>query len=165
MGCLVLRYEVMVRSLKKFFDKYIQPAQDKPDEVSEHSLQLATAALLIEMMRADATVQENEQETVIKAIQSKFGLGREETQTLLQLADEEIGKASGYYAFTSLINKGFPYQQKVRVIEHLWEVAFSDAELEKHEEHMVRKIADLIYIEHRDFIAAKLRVKKKLALQ
>ncbi|MFZ5906376.1 MAG: TerB family tellurite resistance protein [Nitrospirota bacterium] len=155
----------MVRSLRKFFDTYMQPSQGNPDVIPEHSLQLATAALLIEMMRADATVIENEKETVMKAIQTKFGLAREETETLLQLADEEIGKASGYYAFTSLINKGFSYQQKVRVIEHLWEVAFSDKELEKHEEHMVRKIADLIYVEHRDFIGAKLRVKKKLAVE
>jgi len=84
---------------------------------------------------------------------------------LLQLAEEEIWKATGYYEFTSLINKGFTYEQKVKVIEHLWEVAFADAELDKYEEHMVRKIADLIHVEHKDFIDAKLRVKKKLSLQ
>jgi uncharacterized tellurite resistance protein B-like protein len=155
----------MVSSIRKFFDKYIQPAPDKQDEVPEHSLSLATAALLIEMMRADATVKGDEYETVMKAIQSKFHLSREETDTLMKLAEEEIRKATGYYTFTSLINKGFSYQQKVRIIEHLWEVAFSDTELDKHEEHMVRKIADLIYVEHRDFIEAKIRVKKKLAVQ
>jgi uncharacterized tellurite resistance protein B-like protein len=155
----------MVSSIRKFFDKYIQPPPDKQDAVSEHSLRLATAALLIEMMRADATVKGNESEAVMKTIQSKFHLSREETDTLIKLAEEEIRKATGYYTFTSLINKGFSYQQKVRVIEHLWEVAFSDTELDKHEEHMVRKIADLIYVEHRDFIEAKIRVKKKLAVQ
>ena len=58
--------------------------------------------------------------------------------------------------------RGFTYPQKVKIIEHLWEIAFADTSLDKHEEHMVRKIADLIYVEHKDFIDAKLRVKKKL---
>jgi uncharacterized tellurite resistance protein B-like protein len=155
----------MVSSIRKFFYKYMQPSPDRQEEVSEHSLRLATAALLIEMMRADATVTRDESQTVMKAIQAKFHLSREETDTLIKLAEEEIRKATGYYGFTSLINKGFSYQQKIRVIEHLWEIAFSDTELDKHEEHMVRKIADLIYVEHRDFIEAKIRVKKKLAVQ
>jgi uncharacterized tellurite resistance protein B-like protein len=155
----------MVSSIRKFFDKYMQASPDRQDEVSEHPLRLATSALLIEMTRADATVKGHECETVMKAIQSKFHLSREETDTLITLAEKEIRKATGYYTFTSLINKGFSYQQKVRVIEHLWEVAFSDTELDKHEEHMVRKIADLIYVEHRDFIEAKIRVKKKLDVQ
>ncbi|MEW6585713.1 MAG: TerB family tellurite resistance protein [Nitrospirota bacterium] len=154
----------MVGSIKKFFDKYVQPSPDKPEGISEHSLQLATAALLVEMMRADAVATEDERKAISETLRSKFDLSREETQALLHLAEEKIRKATGYYDFTSLINKGFAYQEKVKVVELLWEVAFSDASLDKHEEHMVRKIADLIYVEHRDFIDAKLRVKKKLAL-
>jgi len=154
----------MVVTIKNFFEKYIKPSPDKQDVVSEQSLQLATAALLIEMMRADAEVSEDERRTITKTVQSKFNLSEEETNTLLQLAEEEIRKVTGYYEFTSLINKDFTYEQKVKVIEHLWEVAFADAELDKHEEYMVRKIADLIHVEHKDFIDAKLRVKKKLSL-
>jgi uncharacterized tellurite resistance protein B-like protein len=60
------------------------------------------------------------------------------------------------------MNKGCSYKQKVRVIEHLWGVAFADSILDKHEEYMVRKIADLIYVSHKDFIDAKLRVKKQV---
>jgi len=152
----------MVRSIKKFFDKYVQPSPDKPEGISEHSLHLATAALLVEMMCADARATDNERKAITAALQSKFSLDPEETQALLNLAEEKIRKATGYYDFTSLINKGFAYPDKVRVVEILWEVAFSDAALDKHEEHMVRKIADLIYVEHKDFIDAKLRVKKKL---
>lgn len=154
----------MVIAFKNFFKKYIKPSPDKSEEVSEHALQLATAALLIEMMRADAEVSDDERRAVTKTVQSKFNLTKEESKTLLQLAKEKIRKATGYYEFTSLINKGLTYDQKVKVIEHLWEVAFSDAVLDKYEEHMVRKIADLIYVEHKDFIEAELRVKRNLSL-
>jgi uncharacterized tellurite resistance protein B-like protein len=154
----------MVRAIKQFFEKYIQPTPEGSDVKSERSLQLATAALLIEVMRADSEISNDERRMVTKTIQSKFNLDEEETNALLHLAEEEIWKATGYYEFTSLINRGLTYEQKVKVIEHLWEVAFADAYLDKHEEHMVRKIADLIYVEHKDFIDAKLRVKKNLSL-
>jgi uncharacterized tellurite resistance protein B-like protein len=148
-------------TIRRFFEKYIKPTPDSPDEVSGHSLQLATTALLIEMMRADAEVSEDERRAVMKTVGTKFNLTEEDSDALLQFAEEEIRKSTGYYEFTSLINRGFTYGQKVKVIEHLWEIAFADASLDKHEEHMVRKIADLIYVEHKDFIDAKLRVKKK----
>jgi uncharacterized tellurite resistance protein B-like protein len=81
---------------------------------------------------------------------------------LLTLAEDTIWESTGYFDFTSLINKGFNQEEKIKVIEHLWEVAFADAILDKHEEYMVRRIADLIYVSHKDFISAKLRVKKRL---
>ena len=149
----------MVSIVKQFFDKHIKSAPGTPDRVSDHSLQIATAALLIEMMRADSKISDEEQKTVTKAIQSKFNLSEDETNSLLKLAEDEIGKSTGYYEFTSLINKGFTYEQKLKVIEHLWDVAFADNKIDKYEEHMVRKIADLIFVEHKDFINAKLKAR------
>jgi uncharacterized tellurite resistance protein B-like protein len=154
----------MVTAFNKFFKKYIKPSAAGSDEVSEHSLQLATAALLVEMMRADAEITIDERRMVMSTIMTRFHLTEEESDVLLQFAEEKIREATGYYEFTSLINKGFTYEQKVGVIENLWEIAFTDKYLDKHEEHMVRRIADLIYVEHKDFIDAKLRVKKKLGL-
>jgi uncharacterized tellurite resistance protein B-like protein len=154
----------MVTAIKIFFDRYINPSPDNSEGVSEHSLQLATTALLVEMMKADTEVSDVERRAVVKTVQSQFHLNDEETNELLHVAEEEIRKATGYFEFTSLINKGFSYEQKVKVIEHLWEIAFADSSLDKHEEHMVRKISGLIYVEHKDFIDAKIRIKKKLSL-
>jgi uncharacterized tellurite resistance protein B-like protein len=151
----------MVSIVRQFFDKYIKSSPDTSDRGSDHSLQIATAALLIEMMRADAKTGDDELSTIAAVIQSKFDLTGDETSTLIKLAEDEIWKSTGYYEFTSLINKGFTYDQKLKVIELLWEVAFADSELDKHEEYMVRKIADLIYVEHKDFIATKLKVRDK----
>jgi uncharacterized tellurite resistance protein B-like protein len=150
----------MINTIKTFFEKHINAVPDNPESISEHALQIATAALLVEMMRADTHISEDERRTVTDAIRSKFKLTKEETEDVLQLAEDKIWESTGYFEFTSLMNKGFSYKQKVRVIEHLWEVAFADTILDKHEEYMVRKIADLIYVSHKDFIDAKLRVKK-----
>jgi uncharacterized tellurite resistance protein B-like protein len=114
-------------------------------------------------MRSDSSVSEAERETVTDIIKIKLGLAPEEISELLKLAEEELWRLTGYYEFTSLINKGFTYEEKVLVIEHLWEVAFADKKVDKHEEHMVRRIADLLYVDHKDFINAKLRVRNKAA--
>jgi uncharacterized tellurite resistance protein B-like protein len=148
-------------SLNKIYKQFIQHTSDKTDTVSDHSIQVATAALLIEMMKADGKVTEDERKAVMQTIQSKFNLTDDETKSLKELAKEKITKATGYYEFTSLINKGLSYNQKVEIIEHLWGIALTDKHLDKHEEYMVRKIADLIYVEHKDFIEAKLKIIKK----
>jgi uncharacterized tellurite resistance protein B-like protein len=154
----------MVSVIKQFFEKYIKPTPDNLNKVSEYSLRIATVALLIEMMRADAKIAEDERRAVMKTIMKRFHLTEEESSDIIQLSEENIREATGYYEFTSLMNKGYTYDQKVKVIENLWEIAFTDKSLDKYEEYMVRKIADLIYVEHKDFIEANLRVKKKLGL-
>jgi uncharacterized tellurite resistance protein B-like protein len=154
----------MVNTIKQFFEKYVKPSSEDTDNISEHALQLATAALLIEMMRADADISPEEEEKVTATIRSRFELTGEETDALIELAGDRVWQATGYFEFTSLMNKGFSYEQKIKVIEHLWEVAYVDGILDKHEEYMVRKIADLIYVSHKDFINAKLRVKKQIVM-
>jgi uncharacterized tellurite resistance protein B-like protein len=151
-------------SLNTFYKNFIQPASGKTDAVSEHSIQVATAALFVEMTKADGRVTEDERKAVLQTIQSKFNLTDDETKSLKELAKEKSREATDYYEFTSLINKGLSYNQKVEIIEHLWSIAFTDKHLDKHEEYIVRKVADLIYVEHKDFIEAKLKVKKLLSL-
>lgn len=152
----------MVGIIKQFFDKYIETNPGNQDSVPDHSLQIATAALLIEMMRADAEITDEEKRVISKSMRSKFRLSDEEIEALMKLAEDKIWGATGYHEFTSLMNKGFTQAQKIKVVEHLWEVAFADSILDKHEEYMVRKIAGLIHVSHKDFIDAKLRVKKRM---
>jgi uncharacterized tellurite resistance protein B-like protein len=97
-----------------------------------------------------------------EAIRKAFDLTPEDTDELIRLADEEARQSVSIYDFTHLIDRGFSFQQKKHVVELLWRVALSDAELEKHEEHLIRKIAKLIHVDHRDFIDAKLRAQEDL---
>jgi uncharacterized tellurite resistance protein B-like protein len=151
----------MISTIRHFFEQHIKSEADRGNPVPVHSLRIATAALLIEMMRADSEITDNERKTVTDTIRSKFSLSREETESLLKLAKEEIWASTGYFEFTSLMNTWFSYDEKVNVIEQLWDVAYADAILDSHEEYMVRKIANLIHVEHRDFIDAKLRARAR----
>jgi len=145
----------MLRSILDFFDQRIgAPA---PEEAP--SIQRATAALLAEMVRIDRDITTEAQAIAQRAIRDKFGLSQDEAAELLRLADEEVRDASGYYQFTSLINRGFTQAQKERVIELLWQVAYADNELSAHELHLMRKAAALLHIPDSAYIAAKLRAK------
>ena len=134
-------------------------AAEAVPEAREHGLQLAAAALLFEIVRADAEVKEEERTVVRAAIQSTFGLSKEETDELMRLAEEESREATSLYEFTQLIDEAFTPEQKKRVVELLWLVAFADAEKHAHEEHLVRRIAGLLHVPHPDFIDAKIKAR------
>jgi len=150
----------MIGTIKQFFDTHLALASKNDQENTKHALQLASAALLIEMSRVDNQIKEEELQTVTNAIKKTFQLSTTETNTLLELAEKESEQATCYYEFTSLINKEFDQQQKVKLVEQMWLVAFADKELEKHEEHLVRKISELLYVSHEDFISAKHRAQQ-----
>lgn len=147
----------MLNSIRDFFERNIG-SQATP-VAERHSIELATAALLVEVVRSDADVQPSEQQVVLRAVREKFGLSDEEAQTLFRLAEEEVRTANDYYQFTSLINREFSQQQKQRVIELMWQVAYADAELSAHENHVLRRIAELLHVTHGDYIAAKMRAR------
>lgn len=152
----------MLKKLKAFFQENMAPAPDEKGKTQEHALQLATAALLIEMTHADFQVKDEERQAVSTAIQSAFQLTAEETQSLITLAEEEVKQATDMFQFAALINKEFSRERKVLVLEHLWTVAFADAEIEKYEEHLIRKVTSLLHLHHDDFIETKLRVKQRM---
>ena len=152
----------MLTNIKSFFEKNFTNVGAVQDE--SHQLRLATAALLIEMMQQDDEVHEKEYQAVMLALQEKFNLLENETEALIKLAREEAHAATDYHQFTRLIAKQFTQPQKIKVIEYLWMVAYADGHLDRYEEHMVRRIADLIYVSHTDFIQAKHQVRKHLGL-
>lgn len=154
----------MIDQFKQFFEKYLTSAEDENTQSSEHRLQLVTAALLIEITRADGHVKPAEQAFVASALQKTFGLSEAETAEMIVLAEQEAHDATCYHQFTRLINDNYSKAQKIQVVELLWEVAYADDEMEAHEEHLVRKLADLLYVPHSEFIQAKLRVQERLGI-
>jgi len=153
----------MIEHFKQFFEKHLSPPADN-ETVEQDRLHLATAALLVEMTRADGEVRADEQAAVARAIRKAFDIGEEKTAELIRLAELEVADATCYHQFTSLINKNFSKAQKVQVVEMLWEVAYADAEMEKYEEHLLRRLSDLLYVPHHEFIQSKLRVRARLGI-
>ncbi|NOX42674.1 MAG: TerB family tellurite resistance protein [Gammaproteobacteria bacterium] len=150
----------MIGTIKQFFDTHLNLGHESSQESKDHALQLASAALLIEMTKVDNEIKEEEQQIVTNAIKKTFELSSDETTELLALAEQEAQQSTCYYEFTSLINREFSQEQKIKLVEQMWLVAFADKELEKHEEHLVRKVSDLLYVSHKDFITAKHRAQQ-----
>jgi uncharacterized tellurite resistance protein B-like protein len=146
----------MLNAIRDFFDRHIGAA---PATNAGHTIELATAALLVEVARIDQNTSVAEKTAVLRAVREKFELTPEEAERLIALAEEEMKQASDYFQFTSLINRHFTQEQKQRVIELMWRVAYSDASLSAHENHLMRKVADLLHISHGDYIAAKMRAQ------
>lgn len=148
----------MLDAIKRFFDTHIiAAAGNQSAPLPEQALQLATAALMFEVSRMDFAVQPEEMDAMAGLLQERFGLAAEDVQELLGLARRESQQASSYHEFTSLIHKHFSYEQKVRLIEMMWLVAYVDGSINRYEEHLIRKVAELLYVKHVDFVAARHR--------
>lgn len=148
----------MFQAIEDFFDRRIRATSGEPDSL-ERALQLATAALLVEVSRADHEIKDDERRVIGEAVQRTFNLSQHDTDLLVRLAEEEAQTATSTHQFTHLVDKHFPIEQKVHIVGLLWRVAFADADKDKHEEHLIRRIADLLHVPHRDFIDSKVRVR------
>jgi len=147
----------MLESIRRYFDRQLALPRSGADE--ERRLQLATAALLVEVMRLDGA-DPGERAALLKAVADKFDLADAEAAEIVALAEDEVREAVGYYQFTSLINRHFNVAQKERVVELLWRVAWADATVSAHEHHVIRKIADLLHLPHAAYVAAKQRARE-----
>ncbi|HLT25440.1 MAG TPA: TerB family tellurite resistance protein [Zeimonas sp.] len=149
----------MISALRTFLERHLGTASDAARQ--EHGIELATAALFAEMMRIDGETTAEERDAARDAIVDRLGLSPAEAAELLEAAHEEVRAASDYFQFTSLLNRHFTQEQKIAVIERMWRVAYSDARLDDHELHLIRRIADLLHVPHPDFIAAKIRARER----
>lgn len=150
----------MLEAIRRFYADRISPENSAGNTTEQHRLQLATAALLIEMAQEDTQRHSMEFQAIHEGIREVFHLSTEDTAALIELADREAHEATDHFEFTKLINEQFDYGQKCRVVELLWRVCLADADMNRYEEQLVRKIAGLLHVEHKDFIAAKLRVQR-----
>jgi len=152
----------MLNQIKLFFEQHL--ALSGPQDSLEEKLQIATIALFLEMMYMDDRAEPAEQEIILSLIHQNFSSTAEQTSSLIELAEQQRKQATDYFQFTSLINKEYSLEQKIRLIESLWKIAFIDGLLDMNEEYLVRKIADLLHVPHTDFIMAKIRVEPERKL-
>jgi uncharacterized tellurite resistance protein B-like protein len=145
-------------SLKDWITRYMPGGAGSPAAGStEMGPNLAVAALLVEVLRADYDVAPAERQQVMVSVAALLGLDSDETQALVEEAERHIDRSHDLYQFTSQINRTYSEGEKVRLLEALWRVADADATVHKYEEHLIRRVADLLHVRHSHFIAAKLR--------
>ena len=150
----------MLKNLRRFFDQNIQSISGGQHAgLPERALQLATASLLIEVSRADFHVNAQEKQAIVDAVQQMFSLTTQETHELVELAESEIEDATCLFEFTRLVNEHFDYSQKLKIVEMMWRVSYADLDKDKYEEHLIRKISELIHVSHHDFVRMRHQVE------
>jgi uncharacterized tellurite resistance protein B-like protein len=150
----------MLEAIEHFFQTHLKPQADtRSADVPERRLQLAAAVLIIEMTRADFEIKEEERQAVTDAVARILGLTPEETKTIVQLAEKQVERSVPLHLFAHLIDKEFSLDQKKLLVEQMWRVAFSDAEILAHEEYLVRKVSGLLHLPLADFLEAKIRAR------
>lgn len=150
----------VLQTLKDLFDSLVPPAPAAQATLGEHALQLATAVMLVEVMRADATFHPGEREAVLAALHSSFALADDEAARLAELAEATARDATDLFAFTSRINERFEMTQKIAMIEQMWRVAYADGRLSEHERHVLWRIADLLHVPQGAYVHARLRAQQ-----
>ena len=152
----------MLQTLKDLIDRLLPPAPGTDPQAADHLLQLATAVMLVEVMRADTSFHPGEREAVLKALRDKFALSDDEAQRLAELAHDTAQAATDFYTFTSRINEHFDMPQKLRMIEHMWRVAYADGHLSAHERHVMWRIADLLHVPQGAYVNARERAQREM---
>jgi len=146
-----------VQRLKSWLSDRLGAAAGEESPQRQQARNLAVAALLVEVLRADYDVSGPERRQVLDSIRGLLGLDAGECETLFELAEERVDEAHDLHQFTSEVNRAFTADEKVGLVEQLWRVAQADETVHKYEEHLIRRISDLLHVPHRQFIAAKLR--------
>jgi uncharacterized tellurite resistance protein B-like protein len=149
----------MLRTLKDLFESLLLPADAPVAVTPAHRLQLATAVLLVEVMRADAGMGEAERRAVLAALDRQFALAPDESARLMELAEQQVRESVDFHTFTSALNERLDHAQKVQVVEAMWQVAYADGHLAAHENHVLWRVADLLHVPHGAYINAKIRAK------
>lgn len=149
----------MIDALKEFFSLKAAGGPELSAEAHERAVWLAAGALLFEIVRADNKVEEAERTVMKAALQSTFNLTADQVVEIMGLSEVKSRAATSLYEFTSLLDSEFSAEQKKRIVELLWLVAFADGRKDPEEEHLIRKIAGLLHVAHPDFIDAKIKAR------
>ncbi len=150
----------MFQTLKDLFDSFTQPTPSSSPADRAHAVQLAAAVLLVEVVRFDAGMDDAERTATVAALRSQFALSDNELERLLELAVSTSQTAYDYQRFTSSLNEHFTQDQKIQLVEAMWQVAYADAHIDANENHTISKVAGLLHVTHGEYIAAKMRAKE-----
>tara|TARA_Y100000768_G_scaffold386189_1_gene373983 strand:- start:1095 stop:1547 length:453 start_codon:yes stop_codon:yes gene_type:complete len=147
--------------IKKIKDLIANYSSENIVEETSHLVKLnqACAALLVEIAFADKEFDQNEKESLKKSLIESYNLELDTIEEIIKDAESTVAESTSLYEYTRTVNDEFEYSDKLNLLENLWKVAYADYVLDKYEEHLIRKISDLIHISHSDYINIKLKVR------
>jgi len=124
--------------------------------------QVATAALLVEIAKADGDFSDDERKRIIDLMKNDFDLDDECVNELLELSEQKVKDSVSIYEFSSVINENFTQQEKLDLIKNLWRIIYEDGKLDSHEDRLIKIIGSTLNLEHKSIIAAKIFVKQEM---
>jgi uncharacterized tellurite resistance protein B-like protein len=148
----------MIDLVKKFLGKSSSDASGAEKETTSHDVRIATCALLLEMAHIDGEFSELERESIINIIKKDYDLSDEHAVVLIEAAGEELQRSIDLWKFARLINQNYSTDEKIQIIEMVWKVIYTDGKLDKHEDYLVHKLANLLRLTHKELIDAKAKV-------
>ena len=152
----------MIKTIRKFLKSN---ENSKSDNLEGNQDELAYASLLIEVIKSDDQFDQREHDELLNILNTKLSIDEKALGELSELAQKKSDESTSLYEFTREINDKYQYEEKVQLIEDLWRIAYSDERIDKYEDYVIRKVADLIYVTHSDFIKSKLKIKNSISLE
>ncbi len=146
----------MIDSIKKFFGA---SKEENNKEDAGHDTRVAAFALMLEMASADDEFSENEQNDIMEILKKEHGLEGDDAKALLEESKKKLDGSADLWQFTKLINTNYSKEEKIKVIEMVWQVVYSDGVLDKHEDYLVHKLGKLLRLSHKELIESKLKVR------
>jgi uncharacterized tellurite resistance protein B-like protein len=148
----------MMDLLKKFFTKTTNDATGAESVGTSLDVRIATCALLLEMAKIDGKFSELERKTVVEVLENSYQLSAERAAAFMEAADEQLEKSIDLWHFAKLINENDSTEEKIKIIEMVWQIIYTDGKLDKHEDYLAHKLATLLRLSHEQLIEAKLKV-------
>jgi len=145
----------MLKHIKAALGNISRPSNKPTEKEKLESLRFAVAILLVEVIHADHQIEEQEISMVINVLQQQFEIDESAARDLFEKANEEMKDVVSLHQYTSHINSALSSSEKQNLMTNLWRVIFSDGQVDRYEEHLVRRVADLIHVSHKKFINAK----------
>ena len=144
--------------ITSLLDRFKSPNKKDDDNISIETFGnnaiLAICILMIEVSRSDDNYDDVEKEKIISILKSKYELDETQLEIIMKIANQKNEDMISLYEWTTIINNTYQYDERVKILKSLWEVAHADNVIDKYEDYTIRKIADLIYVKHSDFIKA-----------
>lgn len=152
----------MLKKIKEYISELSDNSITQELVVEKDIINNACAALLIETALADKIFNESEMDSMKKTLRDIYNLEDSSIEELIKESEKKVSESTSLYEYTKLINESCNYEDKVKLIKNLWFIAFADSKLDKYEEYLIRKISDLLYVSHKDFIQQKIIAKEEL---
>ena len=149
----------MIKKIKDLISNF-SSKEEIIEESDLSSLNNACAALLVEIAFADKDFDETEKQALKQALIQTYDISESEIQEIIEDAETTVDESTSLYGYTRIVNDEFGYEDKLNLLKNLWRVAYADGYLDKYEEHIIRKISDLIHISHSDYINIKLEIRE-----